>query len=647
MPFVTPQSSPRSEEVLVFEAPAEDKPQVQPKPAEKKPESFPTLPSQNTTEIRKKPAGAVSLFGGIDVLSSKQTKGPLDYEDQDDIFLSKGSPPPMFSTEEKKEEKGQTKTVSLFDEDEEDESEWNDPIFMASKSMGGKTTKPAEDQQQKKSTGVFQDEELLFSQTQQKDNDPDVDLFAAATKTENSKVSSVKPVAHSLFSDDDEDDIFSSTKATPPPLNVAKKPSKPLNKAPLASPDPVSEIQASLMINPAALLPGAVSSMSGTLSSSSGVSSSSLSPSPVSTPIGGHDESEGVVSFDKPVQVTTLQSAHKDRAKGSALRRPQSRAARQQAAKKSMGDTNQSEGGDIFGPNPSVSSLVLPPSDKASLTPISPTSPYSSELSASPMPLPSQPSSSLSSSRPSELSLPVSTNVVMKDSSKNSSSTKKQPEEDDLFGSDILFGPKAVSNKPSTRDAKKTSDPQVSGGTRLKEDKDPSTLPSIFDDHTDDLFQNVKPRSATKKAKASPFMEDDDDDIFGLNSSATTTSKPKKEIKNDGSFLKQGIFQDEAAIVPKVDKTLKEKSIDPTLFDNVDIFADLTDTFKPKQKSKLKGETKSIFDDDMDDIFTTSTAKPVPKAPDKSKTTPPAKETSNAPDSSNIFDDPLNALGGV
>ncbi|XP_047208120.1 WASH complex subunit 2 isoform X3 [Girardinichthys multiradiatus] len=644
MPFATPQSSPRSEEVPVFEAPAEDKPQVQPKPAEKKPESLPTLPSQNTTEIRKKPAGAVSLFGGIDVLSSKQTKGPLDYEDQDDIFLSKGSPPPMFSTEEKKEEKGQTKTVSLFDEDEEDESEWNDPIFMASKSMGGKATKPAEDQQQKKSTGVFQDEELLFSHTQQKDNDPDVDLFAAATETE---VSSVKPVAHSLFADDDEDDIFSSTTATPPPLNVAKKPSKPLNKAPLASPDPVSEIQASLMINPAALLPGAVSSMSGTLSSSSGVSSSSLSPSPVSTPIGGHDESEGAVSFDKPVQVTTLQSAHKDRAKGSALRRPQSRAARQQAAKKSIGDTNQSEGGDIFGPNPSVSSLVLPPSDKTSLTPISPTSPYSSELSPSPMPLPSQPSSSLSSSRPSELSLPVSTNVVMKDSSKNSSSTKKQPEEDDLFGSDILFGPKAVSNKPSPRDAKKTSDPQASGGTRLKEDKDPSTLPSIFDDHTDDLFQNVKPRSATKKAKASPFMEDDDDDIFGLNSSATTTSKPKKEIKNDGSFLKQDIFQDEAGIVPKVDKTLKEKSIDPTLFDNVDIFADLTDTFKPKQKSKLKGETKSIFDDDMDDIFTTSTAKPVPKAPDKSKTTPPAKETSNAPDSINIFDDPLNALGGI
>ncbi|XP_008427836.1 WASH complex subunit FAM21 isoform X5 [Poecilia reticulata] len=662
MPVASSQSSSKPEQVLVSEAPAKDKPPVQPKPAAKKPE---VLPSPESTEIRKKPPGAVSLFGGIDVLSSKQTKGPLDDEDQDDLFLVKGTPPPLFRTEEKKEDKGKTKTVSLFDEDDEDEPEWNVPTFSASKPTAGKTPEPTEEQQQNKSTGVFQDEELLFSQTQQKDNDPDVDLFAATTKAESSKVSPMKPAAHNLFSDDDEDDIFSSVKATPPPPMVAKKPNKPLDKAPLASPDPVSEIQkpapspvkpkdsssrigklqASLMINPAALLPGALSSMSGTLSSSSGVSSSSLSPSPVSTPIGGHEESEGGVSFDTPVQVTTLQSAHKGRAKGSALRRPQSRAARQQAAKKSMGGTDQRGGEDIFAPNPSVSSLALPPSDKSNLAPINPTSPSSSEASTSPKPLPS---SSQSSSRPNELSLPVSTKAGRKDSSKDSSSTKKQLplEEDDLFGSDGLFGPKTVFNKPSPRETPKSIEPQASSGTGLKKDIDPSQLSSIFDTHTDDLFQNVKPRPVTQKAKASPFMEDDDDDLFGLNSSATATSKTNKEFKNGSSFSTQDIFQDEATIVPKVDKKLKEKSIDAALFDdNVDIFADLTDTFKPKPKSKLKGETKSIFDDDMDDIFT-STAKPVPKAPDKSKKTPPAKETSSVPDSSNIFDDPLNVLGG-
>lgn len=58
--------------------------------------------------------------------------------------------------------------------------------------------------------------------------------------------------------------------------------------------------------------------------------------------------------------------------------------------------------------------------------------------------------------------------------------------------------------------------------------------------------------------------------------------------------------QDEVATVPKVNKKHKEKNIDASLFDdNIDIFADLTDTFKPSQKSKTKGQAKSIFDDDM------------------------------------------------
>lgn len=52
--------------------------------------------------------------------------------------------------------------------------------------------------------------------------------------------------------------------------------------------------------------------------------------------------------------------------------------------------------------------------------------------------------------------------------------------------------------------------------------------------------------------------------------------------------------------MPKVLKKHKEKTLDASLFDdNIDIFADLTDTLIPKQKSKTKVETKSIFDDDM------------------------------------------------
>lgn len=207
------EPSPLPEDVAASVSAAKEETQVQQKPAEKSPERLPTLPSsQESTASKKKPAGAVSLFGGIDVLNNKQTK-MLDGTEHDDIFLSKESPPPLRK-EEKKEAKGKTKTVSLFDDnDDDEESDWHDPISVPSKPTAGKTQKvcllcsrtknvvkcnlitffllhlkwlillqPAEERPQTKSTGVFQDEELLFSHTQQKDNDPDVDLFAASGK---------------------------------------------------------------------------------------------------------------------------------------------------------------------------------------------------------------------------------------------------------------------------------------------------------------------------------------------------------------------------------------------------------------------------------------------------------------------------------
>lgn len=47
-----------------------------------------------------------------------------------------------------------------------------------------------------------------------------------------------------------------------------------------------------------------------------------------------------------------------------------------------------------------------------------------------------------------------------------------------------------------------------------------------------------------------------------------------------------------------------------------------------------------------DDIFSSSTIKPVTKVSSKAKKTPVIQETSTATDSSSIFDDPLNAIGG-
>ncbi|KAJ4948445.1 hypothetical protein JOQ06_019979 [Pogonophryne albipinna] len=651
-PAVASQSSSlleKSEEVVVSKPAAKDKPSLPEKPTAKSPKPLPSAPSPDISESKKKPVGGVSLFGGIDVFANKQTKSPLDEVDQEDPLLSEDGPTPNVQEEEeeRKEEKVKINTVSLFDDEEEDESDWNEPIFTPSKPTESNTVKPTEERPQAKSTGVFLDEELLFSQTQQKDNDPDVDLFATSGKPASSKPDSVKPAAKGLFSDEDEDDLFSSIKAKDPPPKIAEKPSKPNDRAPLASPESVSEIQANLMINPAALLPGAAPSMPGAssgmaTSSSSGVSSSSLSPSPVTSPVGAQTDREGGVSFEIPVQVATLQSVHKSRVKGSAQRRPQSRAGRQQPAQQSSEDKEAALGGDVPGQNPGVSGLALPPPDKSSQKRASPTLPDPASPSALPASSPSPSSVSEVSTRPSVLTLPVSTNAGIKDSSKDSSSTKVLPfsDDEDLFGSDSLFAASSVTTTPPTRQTK-TTQPEASSSAVKKD-----SLPSLFDANTDELFQKVKPRSTTKKATASSFLEEEDEDIFGVSNRSTPTSTSSKEIKN-GSFSKQDIFQDEVAIVPEVHKKHKEKTLDASLFDdNIDIFADMTDSFIPKQKSKTKGETKSIFDDDMDDIFSPSTAKAVTKPPHKSKKTPPSQETSTAAESSNIFDDPLNALGG-
>ncbi|XP_028325021.1 WASH complex subunit 2 isoform X3 [Gouania willdenowi] len=636
-------------------------------PPVRTPEGAPVSQSADSSESKKKPAGAVHLFGGIDVLGSKLTKNPPEEAEDDGLFLPKDSSPKSL----KKDKKLKTTSVSLFDDDDvEAESDSNTQIFVPSKPAAQKTLKPTEDQPQAKSTGVFQDEELLFSQTQQKDNDPDVDLFATSGKAASSKANLVKPAAQSLFSDEDEDDLFGSVKQKVPPL----VPSKPANRAPLASPDPISEnqkptsdpvkpkdsssrigkLQASLKINTAALLPGAAASLPGAVgvlptmgpSSSSGVSSSSLSPSPLTSPAADQPDSETGVSFDVPVQVSTLQSAQKRRAKGSVHRRPQSRSARQQAAQTSMEDKEETIGGDTPVPNSGFSGLV--PQDNSISSIISPPLPNSAAPTALSTSSNSQPSNSEIPPRQSDSTLPVSTNAGKKDSKVNSSKVLPSSDEEDLFASDGLFGATSATTTPSPQQTSRKSPPQASSVVGLKKENGKSTLSSIFDDDTDDLFQKVKPRPSTKTAKVSDFMEEkDDDDIFGLSNSSTPAPTSAKEIQNSSSFSKHDIFQDDVPTVPKVHKKHKEKTANASLFsENIDIFADLSDTLKPKQKSKTKGETKSIFDDDMDDIFSSSTVKAVAAAPRKSKKSPPAQEAAKTAEPSNIFDDPLNVLGG-
>lgn len=233
-----------------------------------------------------------------------------------------------------------------------------------------------------------------------------------------------------------------------------------------------------------------------------------------------------------------------------------------------------------------------------------------------------------------------------KEPSKNAGRSKLLPASDDydIFASDGLFGVTSASSASasssssstsSTRRAAKTLPPQATSDSSSSKDK--SSVPSIFDDDMDNLFQRAKPTSK-KEAKHAAFLDEDDEDedIFRFSSSSTPTSTSSKETGSNVS--KQDIFQvsnvlllssilycnfyfifyflfffthshllaviflcsqDDAATVPKVQKKQKT-AVDVNLFDdNFDIFADLTDTTQPKHKSKSKGETKSIFDDDM------------------------------------------------
>lgn len=317
------------------------------------------------------------------------------------------------------------------------------------------------------------------------------------------------------------------------------------------------------------------------------------------------------------------------RAKVTAQRRPQSRAARRQAAQRAGADEVQSEGSKVSKASSSLAGPATPSSEKKSQANGSQTPETSSKSTAS------EPSATLpeAAPRPHVLTLPES----KKDPVKNASSSKLLPPSDDydIFASDGLFGVASAScsssSASSTRRVAKTLPPQASSDSGSRKDK--SSVPSIFDDDTDDLFQRAKTTSK-KEAKHTSFLDEDDEDedIFRFSSSSTPTSTSSKETGSN--FSKQDVFQvfnvlfhslyfidfsvtylflatrtywlllyiisqDDAATLPKVQKKHKT-AVDVNLFDdNFDIFADLTDTAQPKHKSKSKGETKSIFDDDM------------------------------------------------
>ncbi|XP_039333739.1 WASH complex subunit 2A isoform X2 [Saimiri boliviensis] len=588
-----------------------------------------------------------SEFGRTDVAESEKegllTRSAQEAVKHSDLFSS--------SSPLDKGTKARTKTVlSLFDE-EDDKMEDQNTIQAPQKEVG----KGHDPDARPKSTGVFQDEELLFSHKLQKDNDPDVDLFAGSKKTK-----LLEPSVGSLFGDDEDDDLFSSAKSQPlvqEKKRVVKKdnsvssfknqkhpesiqgskekgiwkletPQDSSGLAPFKTKEPstrIGKIQANLAINPAALLPTAAPQISEVkpvlpelaFPSSEHRRSHGLESVPVLPGSG-----EAGVSFDLPAQADTLPSANKGRVKMRGKRRPQTRAARRLAAQES------SKAEDMSVPRAPIAQwadgTISPNGHRPQLRAASGEDSTEEALEAATAPWEGGP-------------------VPGVDGSPFAKSLGHSRREADLFDSRDIFSTGTGSQsmertKPKAKIAENPASPP--GGGKEKSPMFPALGEASSDD---DLFQSAKPKPA-KKTNPFPLLEDEDD-LF--TDQKVRKNESKSSSQQDVISTTQDIFEDDIfateAIKPSQKTREKEKTLESNLFDdNIDIFADLT--VKPKEKSKKKVEAKSIFDDDMDDIFSSGIQAKTTKP--KSRSAQAAPEPRSEHKASNIFDDPLNAFGG-
>ncbi|KAF4794475.1 WASH complex subunit [Turdus rufiventris] len=529
--------------------------------------------------------GAAPLSRGADVAGQQTKEKPFavissEPAGSSDLFATS---PPALGKDVKSQAK---KVLSLFEEEEEERPEDNNDIKNAQKGVdvaSEKSTRP-------QSTGVFQDEELLFSHKLQKDNDPDVDLFASPKKSMSANRILKPPPGGGLFGDDDEDDLFSTAK---------------------------TNIPANLAINPSALLPGAMPKISNVKSPLPVVDTPLHEPKEVQNSeafsAAGSNEELGV-SFDQPMQADTLHNANKTRIRVPGKRRPPSRMARRLAAQEAEASEEVDTSKESQVSLPKQTSAVVNIKEPLAAEAESKENGFLSSLS-----LPAH--SSVSSAGTNKLLPPESTENG-----------------DDLFESEDLFASSSTS-RPAAQSKLKEGMPDSMANKSItgREKK-----PNLGDQNSNDLFQPVQQKSSTKSSPL-PFLEEEEDSLF------TSQKTGKKELKSAVHQAvdptAQDIFEDDIfateAIKPMTKK--KEKMPEANLFDdNIDIFADLT--AKPKEKkTKKKVEQKSIFDDDMDDIFSSSQVKISTPKTRSSQATSEAKSESKI---LSTFDDPLNAFGG-
>ncbi|XP_069096517.1 WASH complex subunit 2-like isoform X3 [Pleurodeles waltl] len=567
-----------------------------------------------------------------------------------------------------KENKNITKNiVSLFEVDEEEEN-FEDQLVQREPQKEVK--KPLEKKPHSKSTGVFQDEELLFSDKLQKDNDPDVDLFASSKTNMSEKAGHPQlSFGASLFGDE-EDDLFSTAKSKNRPRipekkllvkkdssetvkEVSKNPKKqhevkkvdisesvrvedhfeenstvPVSHKTKEPASRIGKLQASLSINPTTMLPGAVFKVPGTSPSLPDWSTSShhhdAAPSNSTSKAKSNNEDVSS-SFDQPAKISILRSANKDRIKVTGKRRPPSRAGRRLASQ---------ESDECY---PSMASNLSHLEETATISDIS------------------HPETEEPKENNYKKKLDENVFIVSPSSSLNDFTVKnimvpemQQPAAiDDIFSSDGVSEKHAVS-KISTGSKAKGKSIEEAVKKPVKAEKK-SAL--VFDDQEsdEDLFHSAK-QSSSKKTKLSPFLDNEgEEDLFGVVGDKKSVKKTGEKIASQQGVKqkKQRIFEDDIfsseAIKPAKKLKEKEEAKGSDIFDNTDIFSDLA--VKPKdKKSKKKVDPKSIFDDDMDDIFSSASQVKTSKSkvrPEKSDLK--AKTESKA---SSSFDDPLNVFSG-
>ncbi|XP_030058815.1 WASH complex subunit 2A-like [Microcaecilia unicolor] len=597
--------------------------------------------------------GTSGVFSGTNM---PEQKGKIIGQEDKNKDLFTASPPSH------KEMKGKTKNIlSLFEEDEEEEENTKDQLSTRNSQ---KEVKSFEKNTYSKSTGVFQDEELLFSHKLQKDNDPDVDLFANTIKPVTEKSGLAKSPESGLFGDEENEDLFSEPKSKKPPKTPEKKtvkkngsdminsskihenikhdPNMPRSNVnekytgpvPVKTKEPssrIGQLQANLAINPASLLPGAVLKTPGPKSAVPDSSLSQLDDMPSAVTSAVSKKEEHGVSFDTPPQADTLHSANKNRVKVTGKRRPPTRPGRRLASQSSS-ETDE------------ISPLVEPHLPVSKVTTVIPNVRQTETTEPETRTAKDNAMQKVSTVRPSGDLFP---------GMDTSSSTKSlTPSISDMFDSDELFAISSVSK--STRNATSQDRPADSLQTKpAKIDGKKMILSGLNEQDDDsDLFQPAKYKPS-KKIKSIPFQDEEGEDyLFGGQESAQKKdlkSKIQQDLKpNIQDIFEDDIFATEAA-KPMRKKNEKEKTAKSNLFGDstdifsTDIFADLT--VKPKDKKKKKVEAKSIFDDEMDDIFTSGNQMKMPKPKDRSSKSASGVKVENKVES--IFDDPLNAFGGM